>query len=399
MLSILSHLTGAGSRSVLTKSSLLRTLLQVPKHVRMTSTFHPPLEPTLRAAVAQLPSYIAGRSAESALTAALASNESHFTPLPSVVEVIAAEGARIHKYPSMGAAESRDAIARHFSVSAEEVAVGPGSSGVLQQIIAAVCDHGDEVIFAWRSFEAYPILVTVAGARPVPVPLLESEHHDLTAMANAVTERTRIVILCSPNNPTGVSIGAAEMEEFLSRVPPQVLVVVDEAYIEYQRSPDGLDSLELYRRYRNICILRTFSKAYGLAGLRVGYAIARPALAEGLRRTAIPFGVNRMAQRAAIASLAAETEIQVRTNDVADERRRVISSLQSCGWQVPDSEANFYWLRVPDQVREQILAALSEADILARGYQGDGVRISLADRKTNNRVLAVLSDRSRFGAR
>lgn len=363
----------------------------------MTSTLQPPVEPTLRAAVAQLPSYIAGRSAESALTAALASNESHFTPLPSVVDVIAAEGERIHKYPSMGSAESRDAIARHFAVTAEEVAVGPGSSGVLQQIISAVCDHGDEVVFAWRSFEAYPILVTVAGARPVPVPLLETEHHDLTAMAAAVTERTRIIILCSPNNPTGVSIGAAEMEDFLGRVPPHVLVVVDEAYIEYQRNAGGLNSLDLYRSYPNICILRTFSKAYGLAGLRVGYAIARPALAEGLRRTAIPFGVNRMAQRAAIASLAAETEIRERTNAVADERGRVVSSLRSSGWQVPDSDANFYWLRVPDNEREQILAALSDADILARGYQGDGVRISLASRETNNRVLAVLSDRSRFG--
>lgn len=352
----------------------------------------------LRDAVAQLPTYIAGRSAESALIAALASNESHFTPLPSVVEVIAAEGARIHKYPSMGSAEAREAIARHFSVSAEEVAVGPGSSGVLQQIIAAVCDHGDEVIFAWRSFEAYPILITVAGAKPVAVPLLANEHHDLGAMADAVTERTRIVILCSPNNPTGVSIGSAEMEDFLARVPAHVLVVVDEAYIEYQRGAGGVDSLDLFRRYPNICILRTFSKAYGLAGLRVGYAIARPALAEGLRRTAIPFGVNRMAQRAAVASLAAETEIRMRTNAVAEERVRVISSLRSFGWQVPDSEANFYWLRASDQLREQILAALSEADILARGYPGDGVRISLADRETNNRVLAVLSDRSRFGA-
>lgn len=361
----------------------------------MTSTLPENAAPELRAAVAQLPAYVAGRSAASELTAALASNESHFAPLPSVVDVISAEAGRIHRYPSMGAVEARGAIARHHGVTADEIAAGPGSSGVLQQIISAVCGHGDEVVFAWRSFEAYPILVTVAGAVPVPVPLLDSEQHDLQAMAAAITGRTRLVILCSPNNPTGVSIGAEALEEFLQSVPPQVLVVLDEAYIEFQRGP-GLDSLEFYRRYPNLCILRTFSKAYGLAGLRIGYAIASPSVAEGLRRTAIPFGVNRMAQSAAVASLAAQDEIQARTDAVAEERTRVVASLRRSGWDVPDSQANFYWLRASDELREQILAALSDADILARGYVGDGVRITLADRETNNRVLAVLSDRRRF---
>jgi histidinol-phosphate aminotransferase len=364
----------------------------------MTSTLPEAAAPGLRAAVAKLPAYVAGRSAQSELTAALASNESHFAPLPSVIDVISAEAGRIHRYPSMGAVEARQAIARHHGVAADEVAAGPGSSGVLQQIISAVCNHGDEVVFAWRSFEAYPILVTVAGAQPVPVPLLANEHHDLAAMAAAVTERTRLVILCSPNNPTGVSVDAAALEEFLRSVPPHVLVVLDEAYIEFQRGP-GLDSLDFYRRFPNLCILRTFSKAYGLAGLRIGYAIARPALADGLRRTAIPFGVNRMAQSAAVASLAAQDEVLARTDAVAEERTRVVASLRQSGWDVPDSQANFYWLRASDELREQILAALSDADILARGYAGDGVRITLADRETNNRVLAVLSDRRRFAGK
>jgi histidinol-phosphate aminotransferase len=363
----------------------------------MTSILPEAAAPEVRAAVAKLPAYVAGRSAQSELTAALASNESHFTPLPSVIDVISAEAGRIHRYPSMGAVEAREAIARHHGITADEVAAGPGSSGVLQQIISAVCDHGDEVVFAWRSFEAYPILVTVAGAQPVPVPLLDNEHHDLAAMAAAVTERTRLVILCSPNNPTGVSIEADALEEFLRSVPPHVLVVLDEAYIEFQRGP-GLDSLDFYRRFPNLCILRTFSKAYGLAGLRIGYAIARPSVAEGLRRTAIPFGVNRMAQSAAVASLAAQDEVLARTDAVAEERTRVVASLRQYGWDVPDSQANFYWLRASDGLREQILAALSDADILARGYAGDGVRITLADRETNNRVLAVLSDRRRFAA-
>jgi histidinol-phosphate aminotransferase len=361
----------------------------------MTSISPVTAAPDLRAAVAQLPAYVAGRRAESALTAALASNESHFEPLPSVVDVVAAEAVRMHRYPDMGVTPVREAIARRLGVTAEEVAAGPGSSGVLQQIISAVCSAGDEVIFAWRSFEAYPILVTVAGAQPVPVPLLENEHHDLPAMAAAITERTRLVILCSPNNPTGVSITADALENFLRAVPPHVLVVLDEAYIEYQRGP-GLDSLEHYRRHPNLSLLRTFSKAYGLAGLRIGYAIARPSIAEGVRRTAIPFGVNRMAQAAALASLAAGTELTARTDAVAAERTRTISGLRRCGWNVPDSQANFYWLRASDELRGQLLDALADADILARGYPGDGVRISLADRSTNDRVLAVLSDRKRF---
>jgi len=361
----------------------------------MTSTLPEAAAPEVRAAVAQLPAYLAGKSAQSALTAALASNESHFTPLPSVVDAIAAEGGRIHRYPSMGAVEAREAIAGHFGVSADEVAAGPGSSGVLQQIISAVCSHGDEVVYAWRSFEAYPILVAVAGAVSVPVPLLADEHHDLTAMAAAITERTRLVILCSPNNPTGVSISAEALEEFLRSVPPRVLVVLDEAYIEFQRGP-GVDSLDFYRRYPNLCILRTFSKAYGLAGLRIGYAIARPEIAEGLRRTAVPFGVNRMAQAAAVASLAAEDEILERTEAVAQERTRVIGALRGLGWDVPNSQANFYWLRASDELRVQLLDALAQADILARGYAVDGVRITLADAAINDRVLAVLADRGRF---
>lgn len=375
----------------------MRTVGVVPKDGWMTSTSSSFVVPRLRTAIADLPAYIAGRAAETDLTAALASNESHFQPLPSVTEVITAETGRIHRYPSMASADLREAIAAHFSVSSDEVAVGPGSSGVLQQILTAVCEPGDEVVFAWRSFEAYPILVTVAGATSVPVALLDNEQHDLSAMAAAVTDRTRVIILCSPNNPTGVSLDAAGTEEFLSRVPPHVLVVVDEAYIEFQDESGGIDALGLYRRYPNICILRTFSKAYGLAGLRVGYAIARPPVADGLRRTAIPFGVNRLAQSAAVASLAAGDEIRARAAEVVAERLRVVAALRGAGWEVPDSQANFYWLRCGDATREQILAALADADILARGYPGDGVRITLADARTNDRVLAVLAERGRFG--
>ncbi|WP_146340584.1 histidinol-phosphate transaminase [Nesterenkonia sp. NBAIMH1] len=364
----------------------------------MPSASHLPSAPRVRSVVDGLPAYVAGRSAQTALTAALASNESHFPPLPSVTSLMETETSRIHRYPDMASADLREAIAAHVGVSADEVAVGPGSSGVLQQILSAVCDPGHEVIFAWRSFEAYPILAAVAGAEPVRVPLLPDEQHDLDAMAAAVTDETRVVLLCSPNNPTGVPLDAERTEDFLSRVPSHALVVIDEAYVEFQDEAGAVDALELYRRYPNVCVLRTFSKAYGLAGLRVGYAIARAPLAEGLRRTAIPFGVNRMAQTAAAASLAAHDEMRARTAEVRAERTRMIAALRGAGWTVPESQANFVWLRCGDETREAILSALADADILARGYRDDGVRITLADRGTNDRVLAVLAERGRFGS-
>ncbi len=209
----------------------------VVEHPCMPSASHLPSAPRVRPVVDGLPAYVAGRSAQTALTAALASNESHFPPLPSVTSLMETETSRIHRYPDMASADLREAIAAHVDVSAEEVAVGPGSSGVLQQILSAVCDPGHEVVFAWRSFEAYPILAAVAGAEPVRVPLLPDEQHDLDAMAAAVTEQTRVLLLCSPNNPTGVPLDAERTEDLLSRVPPHVLVVIDEAYVEFRRRP------------------------------------------------------------------------------------------------------------------------------------------------------------------
>ncbi len=265
---------------------------------------------------------------------------------------------------------------------------------MLQQIVTALCDAGDEVVHAWRSFEAYPILINLAGARPVGIPLRDDESHDLDAMAAAITDRTRIVILCSPNNPTGVSIGAAELDRFLAQVPASVLVVLDEAYVEYATRPDTIDAMALFRAHANVVVLRTFSKAYGLAGLRVGYAVAHPELADGLRRTGIPFAVSALAQRAAIASLDATAEMRDRVAVVVAERRRVTDALRSAGWDVPESEANFVWLRTDDDRRTRLVGAMADADILVRGYPGDGVRVSLADRAANNRVLAVLADRT-----
>lgn len=354
--------------------------------------------PLPRPAVAGLPSYVAGRRSSSAITAALASNESHEAPLPGVLDAIAEQAVRANRYPDMAALALREALAGHVGVGAEQIAVGAGSVSVLQQIVTAYCDAGDEVIFAWRSFEAYPILTAIAGAAAVKVPLRPDEGHDLAAMAAAVTDRTRVILLCSPNNPTGVPLTTEQVVGFLGQVPPEVLVVLDEAYVEYADDPDGRASLALLAEHPNLCLLRTLSKAWGLAGLRVGYAVAAPEIAEALRRTAVPFGVSAVAQAAGIAALAAAEEVRRRAARVVAERSRVIEALRAAGWRTPDSAANFVWLRTQPEPHARLMDAFDAADILVRGYPGDGIRISLADPATNDRVLSVLADPARFGS-
>ncbi|UDY24991.1 histidinol-phosphate transaminase [Nocardioides sp. Kera G14] len=344
--------------------------------------------PVPRSLLSQLPAYVAGRRAAGAEVAALASNESHFAPLPAVVDAISQGAARVNRYPDPQGLELRAAIAKHVGAGTDEVAIGPGSSGVLQQLLTALCEPGDEVIHAWRSFEAYPILVRLAGAVAVGVPLA-GERHDLAAMAAAVTDRTRLILLCTPNNPTGVALTTAEVDDLLARVPQHVLVAIDEAYVEYDDS--GFDGLELLRRHPNVCLVRTFSKAHGLAGLRVGYAVARPEIAEAVRRTMLTFAVTDLAQSAALASLAAVDEMERRVREVRAERERMIARLRELGWETPDSQANFVWLRCSDERREHLMESFDHADVLVRGYAGDGIRITIADRVANDRALAVLA--------
>jgi histidinol-phosphate aminotransferase len=346
--------------------------------------------PALRDAVTGLPSYVPGRRGAGMDIAGLASNESHYEPLPAAAAAVAEAAGTMNRYPDTAAVELRERIARHLGVIAGEIAVGPGSVGVLQQIITGLCDAGDEVIFAWRSFEAYPILVELAGARPVRIPLDGFEGHDLDAMAAAVTARTKVILLCTPNNPTGVPISHDRVEAFLQSVRPDILVVIDEAYVEYAEAGSGPDSLALYRRYPNVCVLRTFSKAHGLAGLRVGYAVAAPAIAEGLRRTALPFAVSALAQKAAVASLDAGEEMEARVAAVRQERERMATQLEAQGWNLQPSQGNFLWVRANDSLRARLVDAFDAAGILVRAYQGDGVRITVADPASNTRVLRIL---------
>ncbi|MCF4121346.1 histidinol-phosphate transaminase [Antribacter sp. KLBMP9083] len=355
-------------------------------------------QPALRSLVHELPAYAAGRRATDATIAALASNESHYDPLPSVLDVVDTAARRMNRYPDSAALALRTGIAAALGVVPEEVVVGPGSLGVLQQIIAAVCDPGDEIVFAWRSFEAYPVLASLAAARSVMVPLAADESHDLEAMAAAVTERTKVILVCTPNNPTGATVKHGRMSEFLDSVPAHVLVVIDEAYVEFVAEKEALDALALFRAHPNVCVLRTFSKAHGLAGLRVGFAVAHTELADGLRRVGLPFAVTALAQEAALASLQATRELHERVALVVAERDRVADALRRAGWAVIAGQANFVWLRADDTLRELIVDHLERNDILVRGYRGDGVRISLADGPTNDHVIAALGDRSSFEA-
>jgi histidinol-phosphate aminotransferase len=317
----------------------------------------------------------------------LSSNESPFGPLPSVLEVIAEAATGVHRYPDNGAVALTAAIADRFSVPPEHIAVGCGSVGVAQQVLEAAGEPGAEVLYAWRSFEAYPTLVALAAAAPVTVPL-RAETHDLAAMAAAITGRTRVIFVCNPNNPTGTVVHADELAAFLGQVPPDCLVVLDEAYNEYVRDPAVPDGLQVYREHPNVAVLRTFSKAYGLAGLRVGFLVANPPVAGAVRKTMLPFTVNAVAQAAAIASLAAEAELLDRVDLVVKERSRVSGELAAQGWTVPPTEANFVWLRLGEDTQD-FAAACARAGVAIRPFGAEGARISIGDHDANDTFLAV----------
>ena len=345
----------------------------------------------LRSALDALPAYTPGRpaAAQPGVTAyKISSNENPYPPLPSVLDVVREAAGSMNRYPDMAVSSLTAALAERLDVPAGRLALGPGSVGVLGQLIAATCDPGDEVVFAWRSFEAYPILVTLAGAVPVQVPLGAGERHDLVAMAAAITPRTRMVLICTPNNPTGTVVGDSELEVFLEQVPSDVLVVIDEAYLEFVTAPDSPDALAIHRSRPNVAVLRTFSKAYGLAGLRVGYAVAHEPLAEALRKAAIPFGVNSLAQAAAVASLEAFDELDVRVKELVGERARVVEALEDQGWSLPDAQANFVWFRLGELTAE-FAAACEAAGLTVRPYGTDGARATIGEREANDRLIEV----------
>src|ERR1700754_398254 len=324
--------------------------------------------PQPRSNVADIPPYVAGKppTVRPGMTSyKLSSNENPYPPLPGVVEAVQAAVASMNRYPDMGSAALYDALARSFAVPVDHLAVATGSVGLIYQLVQAFCDPGDEVVFAWRSFEAYPIADTAAAATAVKVPVLGDGRHDLDAMAAAVTDRTKVVLICTPNNPTGPAVTQAELDAFLAEVPPHVLVVVDEAYVEFVRMDDPVDGVATYRRHDNVVLTRTFSKAYGLAGFRVGYAVAPAPIAAALRAVSLPFGVSTVAEAAAIASLERRDELLERVDALVDERTRVVAGLRDVGWAVPEAQGNFVWLELGDRTGDFALAA-DEAGIVVR---------------------------------
>lgn len=348
--------------------------------------------PRLRRALDSLPSYKPGRPAAATsggpTVYKLSSNENPYPPLAGVLDVAVEAAGAMNRYPDMFATGLVDALAKRFDVPPEHIATGTGSVGVLQQVIQATAAEGDEVVYAWRSFEAYPIVVGISGATSVRVPLDRDARHDLDAMATAITDRTRLVLVCSPNNPTGPAVRDDEMRAFLERVPPDVLVVVDEAYREFVRDPAAVEGIELYREHSNVCVLRTFSKAYGLAGLRVGFGIAHDQVADALRKTAVPFGVSGVAQHAAIESLRREDELAARVETLVMERSRVRAALIEQGWEVPHTEANFVWLALRDLAVE-FAAECDRAGIVVRPFDGEGCRVTIAEPEASDRLIEV----------
>jgi histidinol-phosphate aminotransferase len=317
----------------------------------------------------------------------LSSNENPFPPLPGVLDAVAAAVA-VNRYPDASALALREVLAERIGVTVDEVHVGAGSVALLSQLITAAAGPGDEVVYAWRSFEAYPGLVTVAGATSVQVPNRADHSHDLDAIAEAVTDRTRVIIVCSPNNPTGTIVTTSDLEDFLDRVPSDILVILDEAYAEFVTDESSVNGLTLLGTRPNLVVLRTFSKAYGLAGLRIGWAAGPAAILDAARAAAIPLSVTEPAQHAAIASLGLESELLERVGTLAVRRDELASALRGLGLAVPVAQGNFLWIAAGDEATAAGQILLDEG-VVARVFPGDGVRVSIGEADAMGAVVSA----------
>jgi histidinol-phosphate aminotransferase len=340
----------------------------------------------LRDDLAALPAYVAGRTVPGAVK--LASNEMPLPPLPAVLAAIGRAAEAGNRYPDIAVTTLTARLAEHHRLDPARIAVGCGSVALCGQLVQAVCAPGDEVVFAWRSFEAYPIVALTGHARAVRVPLTDGHVHDLDAMAAAITPRTRMVFVCNPNNPTGTAVDEDALRRFLARVPSDVLVVLDEAYREFVSDPAVPDGLALAAEHDNVCVLRTFSKAHRLAGLRVGYAVATPELAAALRGVSVPFAVSAPAQAAALAALEHLDELHADCLGAVSEVERMSAQLRALGYEVPPSQANFVWLPLGERAAEFAEHAL-ENKVVVRAFAGDGVRVSAGSSEEVDLFLAA----------
>lgn len=319
----------------------------------------------------------------------LSSNENPFDPLPKVLEALS-EVTSINRYPDATAGRLRERLAARYDLPRDSVYVGAGSASILAQLLSAVITPGDEVVYAWRSFEAYPGMVLIAGADRVAVPLTAEARHDLPAMARAVTDRTRAILLCSPNNPTGTIIDQDEFDEFVEAVPRDILIILDEAYAEFVTDPSAVDGIRVVREssHANVVAVRTFSKAFGLAGLRIGYAVGDPRILQAARATAVPLAVTALAEEAALASLDAEDELLHRVRLISERRDALVSELRAAGWRIPDAQGNFVWLHVGRAVGE-VTVAFEERGLIVRPFPNDGIRITVGEEGSVERILRI----------
>ncbi len=350
-----------------------------------------------RPAVEQLPAYRPGKGAAQAEAEhgiadaiKLASNENPRPPVDAVQRAIAEAASVANRYADHRATELRQTLGYWLGVGVEDVTVGCGSVGLLQQLALAYVDPGDEVVYPWRSFEVYPVYTQLAGGVAVTTRLVD-DTFDMDAVAAAITPRTKLVLLANPNNPTGTAVPIARIGELLADVDDRTLVVVDEAYREFLDPALGDPVHDLLPDHRNLVVLRTFSKAHGMASLRVGYAIADPEVVRSIDKTLFPFAVNGVAQAAAIAAIGAIDQIRVAVAEIVDERDRVTGVLRAAGWRVPTPQANFIWLPLGERT-DSVYLDLEKRGVVTRPFSGEGLRVTIGTPAENDRFLTTVGE-------
>jgi histidinol-phosphate aminotransferase len=355
--------------------------------------------------LARMPGYQAGvptGQAPEAIAAGgiaqLASNESPFPPHPQVIAAIERAAASMHRYPDPDATLLRRRIAERYDAEPSRVAVGNGSCEILLAAAEALCEPGAEILYGWPAFSMYPYLAALTGAREVKVPLDAEDTHDLEAMATEITAATQLVLVCNPNNPTGTHLPASAVAAFCERVPQHVTVILDEAYVEFQVDDDPDASLDLLRDFPNLVVLRTFSKCYGLAGLRVGYAIGSAGFRSAVDAVRQPFSVNALAQAAGAEAILHQDDVERRVTSTIAERLRVEEVLREIGLQTAETQANFSWIRLPGDEGEEarIVAGLADKQIAVRpgtplGAPGR-LRVTYGTQAENDRFLSAFGE-------
>lgn len=343
----------------------------------------------LRSDVLSVPAYRQGIAAPEG-GFKLSSNEIALPPLPSVQERVQRAVAGFNRYGDSSQVELRSRLAAQFGVTPDGIHIAAGSVSILYQLAAAACGPGDEYIHAWPSFEAYPALGLAPSARAIAVPLRSDATHDLDAMAQAVTESTRAIFLCSPNNPTGPIIRRDEFDAFMRAIPSDILVVLDEAYREFITDSSAVFGEEVIRQYPQLVLLRTFSKAYGLAGLRIGYAVGDPLILRAAKSVSIPLSITQAAGEGALASLDAEDELFERIAEISLMRDQLAADLRAIGLRVPDAQGNFVWCELGDHA-QPFADFFASAGIVIRAFPGFGVRIGVGEPESIPRVIELAS--------